>query len=160
MTKVNSTAHVHARKPHKAKKQDRPGKPHKDFPLTPHVNGLWCKKILGKLHYFGSWKDDRRGELALQRWLAEKDELLAGRVPRSRAPGAATLVDLVDRFLKEKRDLLESGERSPHTLTAHAGICRLLLEACFHLLNFFSLSFLSINPMMCMNRKQMQWLIM
>ena len=36
-------------------KADRPKKPKKDFPLTPHPAGYWCKSINGKLHYFKRW---------------------------------------------------------------------------------------------------------
>ena len=121
MTKVNSTTTGHNRKPSK------PKKPHKDYPLTPHPSGLWCKKVRGKLHYFGPWDNPQK---ALERWLAEKDDLLAGRVPRSRAAdGSPVLGDLVNQFLFAKKALYDGGELSPHTYNAYAGVCDELLEA-------------------------------
>ena len=101
MTKVNSTTTGHNRTPSKPKK---PKKPHKDFPLTPHPSGLWCKKIKGKLHYFGSWTDDPKGVCALERWLAEKDDRLAGRIPRGRRAGDAretSAISSISSFLIE-----------------------------------------------------------
>jgi hypothetical protein len=108
MTKTNSTAPRPPRKPRP------PKKPFKDFPLTPHRNGLWCKKIRArvdgktldpKMHYFGSWRDDPKGTRALDKWLKEKDDLLAGRVPRARAAaGGKTLGGLVEQFLVSKAD--------------------------------------------------------
>ena len=47
MSKINSTAPTSAGKPVK------PSKPRPDFPLGVHPAGYWCKKIRGKLHYFG-----------------------------------------------------------------------------------------------------------
>src|SRR5271170_7630776 len=106
MTKSNSTPPRRARKP-------RPKKPHKDFPLTPHASGLWYKSIRGKLHYFGSWSEDPKGVRALEWWLAEKDDLLAGRIPRARAAdGAPTLADLVTAFLTTKALMRDGGELS------------------------------------------------
>ncbi len=32
----------------------KPEKPYPSFPLTPHVNGQFVKKIAGRLHYFGT----------------------------------------------------------------------------------------------------------
>jgi hypothetical protein len=58
---------------------DRPGKPRPDFPLFPHRNGQWAKKINGRFHYFGQWADHAA---ALDRYLREKDDLYAGRKPR------------------------------------------------------------------------------
>ena len=46
-------------------------KPAGKFPLTLHRTSQWCKKVRGKLLYFG--KDEKA---ALNRWLDEKDELL------------------------------------------------------------------------------------
>src|SRR5436189_108020 len=34
-------------------KTAKPAKPRPDFPLGIHPAGYWCKKIRGKLHYFG-----------------------------------------------------------------------------------------------------------
>jgi hypothetical protein len=31
--------------------------PRASFPLTAHPNGQWCKKIRGKVHFFGVWLD-------------------------------------------------------------------------------------------------------
>jgi integrase len=82
---------------------------HPDFPLFPHQNGRWAKKVRGKLHYFGKVNDDAKGEAALLKWLDEKDDLLAGRTPRTKGAGL-TVGELCDRFLQAKDKRLESGE--------------------------------------------------
>ncbi len=77
----------------------KPAKPHPDYPLTPHPSGRWCKKVRGKLHYFGPWADP---PAALAKWLDQKDDLLAGRTPRATGDGL-TVKDLCNRFLTVKQ---------------------------------------------------------
>jgi integrase len=93
-------------------------KPRPDFPLTAHVTGRWCKKIRGRLVFFGKIVPDDGGasaQAALDKWLREKDDLLAGRVPREREPEGITLRDVAIAFLRHKNSLLKSGELSPRT---------------------------------------------
>jgi len=65
----------------------RPKKPREDFPLFPHASGRWCKKVLGRAVYFGKVADDLKGERALNLWLEQRDDLLAGRTPRVAGDG-------------------------------------------------------------------------
>jgi integrase len=84
----------------------KPSKPYDDFPLFPHDNGLWAKKVRGRLRYFGPWAD---ADAALARWLDEKDDLLAGREPR-RLTAGLPVADAVNLFLAAKRSLVDAGE--------------------------------------------------
>jgi integrase len=106
MSDTNSTAPVPSGKP---------AKPYPDFPLTAHPTGQWCKKIRGKLHYFGKWDDP---DSALQSYLAQKDDLHAGKKPRP-DPDAITVKDVANAFLNHKKALLDAGELSPHTWTKY-----------------------------------------
>lgn len=107
-------------------KQVRVKKPHPDFPLFPHASNRWVKKIRGKFHYFGSTLNDRDGRLALAKWLEQKDDLLAGRVPRDRK-GELRIVDLVNAFLTAKTRLLESGEIVQRTFDDYKTVCKRVL---------------------------------
>ena len=100
-------------------KGKKPRKPSPDFPLFPHNNGSWCKKVRGKLCYFGPWADP---QAALQRWVDEKDELLAGRTPRTRREDIR-LRELLNRFLSLKQSRLEAGELAERTFTAYFQMC-------------------------------------
>ncbi len=97
------------------------GKPRPDFPLFPHATGRWAKKVRGKLHYFGKVADDSKGEKALDRWLEQKDDLLAGRTPRVKADGL-TVSDLCNHFLSAKRHLCETGELSTRTFADYHAV--------------------------------------
>jgi integrase len=118
MSDSNSTA------PGRAGKTARPSKPHPDFPLFPHATRRWAKKIRGKLHYFGPW-DDPDG--ALSSYLEQKDDLHAGRKPRS-DPETLTVKDVVNAFLNSKTALLDAGELSPRTWADYKRVCDSLVS--------------------------------
>lgn len=89
-------------------------KPRPDFPLFPHVTGRWAKKVRGKFVFFGKTADDPKGEKALELWLDQKDELLAGRKPHPKTDGF-TIKDLCNRFLTAKQLQLDAGEITQRT---------------------------------------------
>ena len=93
------------------KRFTKPQKPRADFPLFPHQNGQWAKKIRGRLHYFGPWDDWRA---ALNDYLDKKEDLQAGRTPVT-TPDAKRFDELVEAFLGSKQALADSGERSDRT---------------------------------------------
>src|SRR5262245_46781255 len=97
----------------------KPQKPSDDFPLFPHSNGCWAKKIRGRLHYFGAWEDP---DGALAKYLAEKDVLHAGRKARA-DPGALTVKDLCNTFLNAKQALVDEGRLSPLTWGDYKTAC-------------------------------------
>lgn len=97
----------------------KPKKPHPDFPLYPHPSGVWCKKVRGKLHYFGPWADP---QAALQRWLDEKDDLLAGRVPRRNRDGL-TVLKLTGEFMDTKQIMVDQGRQTERSLREYKPVC-------------------------------------
>jgi integrase len=101
----------------------KPAKPYPDFPLTAHPAGYWCKKIRGKLHYFGPWADP---DGALQAYLDQKDALHAGRKPRPQTDGL-TIKELCNQFLNAKRTLVDSGELANRSWQDYKAACDLLI---------------------------------
>lgn len=82
-----------------------------DFPLWQRKDGRWCRKIRGRVHYFGTDQ-----EAALDEWLRVKDYLLAGRTPPSKDnPDALTLEVLVNKYLAAKKADVDAGEYSTRT---------------------------------------------
>src|SRR4051812_13706608 len=84
---------------------NKPPKPHRDFPLYAHASGQWAKKIRQRVYYFGPWGDP---QAALNSYLRDKDDLLAGRTLRS--GDDLTIRELVNSFLNTKKKLVESHE--------------------------------------------------
>ncbi|MBA4107605.1 MAG: hypothetical protein C0485_17855, partial [Pirellula sp.] len=103
----------------------KPLKPYADFPLFPHATRRWAKKIRGKLHYFGPWADAMG---ALDKYLRERDDLYAGRVPRSR-PDSLTTLDLCNAFCAAKDKQMEAGEITRRSFSAYHQSAKEILKA-------------------------------
>ena len=85
----------------------KPKKPYPDFPLTAHPRGQWCKKIRGKIFYFGAWDNP---DAALAKYCEDRDDLQAGRTPQRH--GGLTLSDMVNLYLRAMDAKRELGELS------------------------------------------------
>src|SRR5215211_6731932 len=103
----------------------KPPKPYPDFPLFPHATRRWAKKIRGKMHYFGPWEDP---DGALKSYLAQKDDLHAGRKPRQATEGL-TVKDLANHFLNAKQALVDAGELAALTWQDYKAACDEIVAA-------------------------------
>ena len=91
----------------------KPAKPYPSFPLTAHLNGQWCKKIRGRIHFFGVWADP---DAALTKYHNVAADLHAGREPQANLPsGELTIKELTNRFLDYQRERVESGQIAPRS---------------------------------------------
>lgn len=99
----------------------KPEKPRPDFPLFPHANGQWCKKIKGNQHHFGVWADPGA---ALDRYLAEKDYLERGRTPPKITGDELTVGVLCDTFLHSKAKSVDTGELHRRTYAGYHAACK------------------------------------
>jgi integrase len=89
----------------------KPAKPSPDFPLFAHNAGKWVKKIAGRLHYFGRWADPEGALREYQAFLSSSEPRKAAPA----APGAITLADACNSFLRAKDAAREAGTLSPRT---------------------------------------------
>ena len=110
-----------------SKLRRRVAKPRADFPLFPHASGYWAKKIRGKFHYFGKIADDPKGEAALELWLDQKDDLLAGRVPRT-ASDTLTVATLCNCFMTSKEHQRDAGDIKPKTFGDYLATCKAVVS--------------------------------
>ena len=106
-------------------KGPKPKRPYPEYPLFAHAAGQWARKIRGKTHYFGSWKNP---DAALQKYRREVDDLQAGRVPRESTPSGYTLESLANDFLSEKLIKLEEGRLSPRMMADYQKTCAMLVN--------------------------------
>ena len=118
---------------------DKPPKPYKDFPLTPHNSGAWMKKIRGSIYYFGKWgrrvngvlvriRPDGCWQQALEIYKAQADDLHAGRTPRT-TTGDLTVAALCNQFLTAKLRKLEAREITDRTFAEYKQTCDMIVAA-------------------------------
>ena len=103
----------------------KPKKPSPDFPLFPHATKRWAKKIRGRFHYFGPW-DDPEG--ALRKYLDQKDDLHAGRVPRQVDADVVRVRDVCNEFLNYKRGRVDNHELAERTWSDYYRTCERLVR--------------------------------
>jgi integrase len=84
--------------------------------------------VRGKFSYFGKWADDPKGEAALNLWLDQKDDLLAGRTPRASADGL-TVRELCNRFLTAKDQQRASGDITGRSFADYFATCKRLVDS-------------------------------
>src|SRR4051794_31138941 len=102
----------------------KPAKPYPDSPLFPHATRRWAKKVRGQMHYFGPWADP---DGALTKYLEQKDDLHAGRTPRTDT-GELTVKQLANHFLSAKQALVDTGELSPRTWVEYKAATDLIVK--------------------------------
>ena len=107
-----------------------PKKPYKSFPLFPHANGQWCKKVANKHRFFGVWADPDAALRDYKRRL-ENGGFDTPTDPRPKA-GDATIADVCNAFLKHKEQLVDSGELPQDVRPipgSHGPACRPIRQA-------------------------------
>lgn len=111
-----------------AKGSQKPAKPRADFPLSAHGCGQWCKKIHGKIYYFGPWDDPDAAEAEFRRqepWLRSGGDVSD--------PDAFTIKLLCDTFMSSRKAKMERGDLAQQTFNDY-------LSSCKRLANFFGRS--------------------
>ena len=102
------------------------GKPYKSFPLTPHRNGQFCKKIRGQIYYFGSVNDP---DAALRRYHEHSAGLHSGQITEVKRGGDEfTIRDLANRFLEAAEARKDAGELTARTFADYFRDCQRLIK--------------------------------
>ncbi len=105
-------------------------KPYKTYPLTAHPSGRWCKKIRGRIIFFGKIIPKDGGasaQAALDKYLRERDYHETGRVPPPDPKDVLTLAGLCNAFLTHQRNKMHSGELTSRTFGENYRTCEKML---------------------------------
>jgi integrase len=98
----------------------RPSKPYPEFPLIAMGNGQWCRKINGKIYYFGPWEDP---DAALAKHADEYPYLKAG-IPVPNKLTGLTVEDLLSDFLDHKEAERDANQISPEWFADLHAVCK------------------------------------
>ena len=99
-------------------------KTHSDkFPFTLHPTGRYCKKIKGKLYYFGNDK-----KVALQKYLEQAAYLHTGRGARPKSNNNLSLKTLCNLYLDHQESWAAIGEIKVRHLNDQTSILRNLVK--------------------------------
>jgi integrase len=110
-----------------ASRSPKAKKPYRSFPLTPHRNGQFCKKIRGKVYYFGSVADPDR---ALANYHQHCDGLHSGAIAQvSRGTGPITLRELANEFLNAAATRRDGGRLTDRTFADYHRTCAAVIAA-------------------------------
>jgi integrase len=87
-----------------------------EFPLWLHESsGQWCKTIRGTRHHFGTDQDK-----ALDRYLKDKDHLIAGKTPPCEG---YTVRDLLNAYLEAQEAKVSAGDLKPRSFDLNKSSC-------------------------------------
>ena len=89
------------------------------FPLTLHPTGQYCKKIKGKLYYFGADKQQ-----ALQRYLEQATYLHSGKMTKPASDNSMSLKTLCNLYLDHQESRSIVGEIQPRQIYEQACLLR------------------------------------
>jgi len=87
--------------------KEKPNKPYPSFPLTAHGNGQWCKKIRGKVQFFGVWSAPNT---ALDKYHRSAADLHAGRAVSVNATCELTVKELGNEHLAYQMERVAVGQ--------------------------------------------------
>lgn len=100
--------------------------------LTAHSRGAWCKKINGKMKYFGKWRnpdpDDAFARAALKRYLALAQANVDG-VAVVIAPADVTVGLLVNHWLTDREEAVGDGELTSTQFMHYRRLGKEIVEA-------------------------------
>ncbi len=102
--------------------------PHGDeHKLTPHMgSGQWCRKILGRIRYFGRLNDPDAALRKYLNFIAQRDankEIREVPTPAS----DVTLYLAVNRFLTDRLDMVDKGAASAGQYVKYRNACELIM---------------------------------
>ena len=95
------------------------------FPLTLHKTGQFCKKIKGKLYYFGTDKQQ-----ALQRYLEQATYLHSGEITKVNSVDNISIKTLCNLYLDHQESRSAIGEIKPRQIHDQTCLLRDFVRFC------------------------------